>query len=280
MKIIKIISIGLIGLLSISMFFNCDNSTGSGDNTGRLAIQLTDDPFPAEFVEQANITINKIEIREKGTEENPFITVSEETQNYNLLDLRNGVTETLTNIELTEGNYDLVRLYIEDAEVVLDNDTKYDLKIPSGAQTGLKLFIEPDITVEGGLTKELLIDVDVSKSFRVQGNADSPAGIRGFIFRPVLRVVNLSTAGRVVGTVADSEDNPIADASVWVEKDSVISTTFSDSEGAFTLIGIPEGTYTLGAYKADYDSTLINDIEVIAGNQTDQSIELIQKEGQ
>ena len=270
----------VIGILSMILLFNCDNTTSSKDNTGSLAIQLTDDPFPVEFVDQANITINKIEIREKGTEENPFITVSEETQTYNLLDLRNGVTETLTNIELAEGNYDLIRLYIEDAEVVLDNGTNYDLKIPSGAQTGLKLFIDPDIKVEGGLTKELLIDVDVNKSFRVQGNADSPAGVRGFIFRPVLRVVNLSTAGGIVGTVTDTNDTQIGDASVWVEKDSVISTTYSDPDGGFSLIGIPEGTYNLGAYKAAYDSTIITDIEVVAGNQTSQSLELISKEEQ
>ena len=43
------------------------------------------------------------------------------------------------------------------------------MKVPSGEQTGIKVFIDPGIHVEGGISAELLLDFDLSKSFVMRG---------------------------------------------------------------------------------------------------------------
>ena len=58
--------------------------------------------------------------------------------------------------------------------------------------------------VDGGLTSELLLDFDLSKSFVMRGNLDKPSGIIGFIFKPVIKAVNNTTAGRLEGLVTDT----------------------------------------------------------------------------
>ena len=266
----------LVGVLIFSLvfLFSCGSildSDSDDSGEGTLSVEMTDAPFPADSVKEANIAINKIDIRKVDADSASFKTISEDSMSFKLMELRNGVTETLTNVEIEVGNYDLIRLYISDANITLNDGSTQDLKVPSGAQTGLKIFIEPDIAVEGGLTSELLIDFDVSKSFVRRGNE---VNNNGFIFKPVLRAVNQSTAGRISGTVADTNGSNLSDVNVWVENDSVITNTFSDSEGGYALIGIPEGTYTVGAYKTEYDTTIVEDVEVTAGNVTNKSIEL------
>ena len=137
----------------------------------------------------------------RQSEGNPFLILSEEDFVYNLLELQNGITTELVEIEVPTGDYDLVRLYVDSAGIELKDQTEYDLKVPSGSETGIKIIIDPPITVVGGLTTELILDFDVSQSFVVQGNPYTPAGINGFIFTPTIRATNASFAGSIKGTV-------------------------------------------------------------------------------
>ena len=107
-------------------------------------------------------------------EELLYTTILETEVSANLLDLTNGVTENLASVEIPAGSYDQVRVYVSDASIVLKNGTDYDLTVPSGASTGIKVFINPDIEVVGGLTAELLLDVNVSQSFIPLGPPNNP----------------------------------------------------------------------------------------------------------
>jgi hypothetical protein len=255
------------------------NSTEVDQTMGMLVVKLTDAPFPLDQIASANVTIDKIEIRKAGdeSEERPFVILSEQQFNQDLKDLQNGVTAELVSLEVEAGVYDLVRLYVSEAEIVLIDETPFILKIPSGEQTGIKIFIEPSIQVEGGLTAELLLDFNLSRSFVVQGNPETPAGINGFIFKPVIRAVNVSTAGRITGTVTDKiTTNPLEDAEVWVEKDAVAyAPTHSDVNGNYQLIGVLEGQYTLSAKMEGYDQVVIENVDVKVSNETKVDIELI-----
>jgi hypothetical protein len=184
---------------------------------GRLVVKVTDAPFPMDIIESAEVTINKVEIRKVGDgidDGNPFIVISEEPMTFNLLELRNGVVAELLDMEMPEGSYDLIRLYVEEASLKVKEGGDYNLKIPSGAQTGIKVFIKNGLIVSGGLTTELLLDFDLSRSFILQGNPFTPAGINGFIFKPVIRAVNNSTAGRIEGVVSDTAMVKLSGASV------------------------------------------------------------------
>ena len=260
---------------------NMNDDLSPGADTGKLTVTMTDAPLNIDLVEEANVTITKIEARQVVEEEaeadtgNPFITLYNQTETYNLLELRNGVTETLVDMEIPTGDYDLIRLYVDEASLTLTNGQTYDVKVPSGSETGIKVFIDPEIQVEGGLTSELLLDFDVSKSFVMKGNLNTPAGVNGFNFKPVIRAVNQTTAGRISGMVTDTSEAVINEAAVWLEKDSVITTTYSDTTGSYAILGVKEGSYDVYAAKEGYDTLKVSGVEVTAGNQTTQNLELM-----
>lgn len=247
------------------------NKSSENYGTGRMTIKITDAPFPIDNIESALVTITKVELRKAGdcmTDGNPFITVSEDTMTFNLIDLRNGVTAELADLEIPVGNYNLVRLYVDEASLITKDGVSHKVKVPSGGQTGIKIFVRPEIKVEGGITSELLIDFDLSRSFIIRGNPDKPAGINGFIFKPVIRAVNNTSTGRIEGMVTDTVQTPIKEAAIWLEQDTVISTTFSDASGHYAFLGVPAGTYSLSAVKENYDTLTYSGIKVTEGNRT------------
>ncbi|MGQ9621774.1 MAG: DUF4382 domain-containing protein, partial [Bacteroidales bacterium] len=256
------------------------------DIPGKLVVKITDCPFPIKYVESATVTITKIEIRQAGNyhkrhrytvppedtianEKCPYIVLSEDTITFDLLNLRNGITQELLNLEIPQGTYDLIRLYVSDAGLkIKDHHSPFNTKVPSGSQTGIKIFIRPPLVVEGGLTTELLLDFNLSMSFVMLGNMYHPMGITGFIFKPVIRAINNSTAGRVEGIVTDISHTRLADAQVWLEQDTVVATAFSGENGFYAMIGIPAGTYSVYATKENYDTVCVEDIKVTAANRT------------
>jgi hypothetical protein len=260
-------------ILFLLLLYGCEKSVDTSD-TGTLSIKLMDAPFPINLVSEANVKISKVEVRQDNYEPdgNPFIVLSEEELSYNLIDLQNGVTADLVEMEVPVGDYTLVRLYVSHASIKLNDETVYNLKVPSGDETGIKIFIDPPIQIVGGLTSELMLDFDVSQSFVVQGNPSTPAGIQGFIFKPVIRAGNVSTSGSITGKVVDSDAHALKDASVWIEDGDNTYSSFTDADGLYLLSTIPEGTYTVNATKetgdVTYETVSVENVEVVAGNVT------------
>lgn len=271
MKQMKFRPLIVLVLIFTGMMMSCEEGFRTDSSTGTLKIHMTDAPFPTDMVAEANVTINKIEIREKVEDDSiyPYTVLSEEVMSFNLLELTNGVTANLVDIEIDTGAYDLVRLYVSEASIMLKDSTVYDLKIPSGAQTGIKVFIEPAVEVEGGLTAELMLDFNVSKSFVVRGNPNTPAGIKGFIFKPVIKASNMTSAGRITGMVMDTSDVAIDGVEVSViAADTVYTSTFTDSTGMYAVIGVDAGNYIVEFAKEGYIGVSVDDVEVLAGNPT------------
>lgn len=255
----------------------CDENR-TGDGQGRLVVNVTDGPFDISDIESATVTITKVEIRKVGdgvSDGNPFVVLSDDTVTIDLIDLRNGVTERLLDLEIPEGEYDLLRLYVDEAGLKLrDVDDPYSVKVPSGRQTGIKLHINPSIVISGGLTAEVLLDFDLSRSFVLRGNMTNN---NGFIFKPCIRAANLTTAGRVEGMVTDTAEVKVKEAKVWIAQDTVMATTFADTLGYYAIIGVPAGTYSIFATKEGYDTVSVEGINIIAGNRTIQNFTLTKK---
>jgi hypothetical protein len=267
----------LIAAVMMAGMNSCQKDNSNNKTEGRLIINITDDPFPIDFIESAKVTITKVELRKTGEEEGyPFITVVDDTVEYDLLDLRNGVMAELLDLEVPAGEYNLIRLYVDLASIKIKEWETYTLKVPSGAQTGIKIFINPDLRVAGGLTTELLLDFNLEKSFVLKGDMNTPAGINGFNFKPVIRAVNNSTAGRIEGAVMDTAFVALENASVWLEQDTLFASAFTDSLGYYAMIGIPAGAYTVFATLENYD-TLAFDVEIIEANRTIQDFVLTPK---
>ena len=266
-------------LLTLSLFFTgCKPDGDITPKTGELSIQLVDAPFDYDLVAEANVTVFKVEIRASGDSEETFTVLTEDEFQVNLLELTNGVSETLFNNEIAVGEYDLIRVYVKDASVVLKDGTVYDLKVPSGEQTGIKVSISPVLRVAGGLTSNLLLDFDVSQSFVARGNIGSP-NFNGFIFKPTIKGVNLSTAGTLTGivTTVNEKDSIVALEGAQldvIDNDSIQNSTFTDATGEFTFLGVQTGVYQLNVQKDGYTSELVENVVIIEGNLTVSDIQL------
>jgi len=260
----------LFALIAAALLMSGCTKTTDYQGTGKLIVKLTDDPFNISFVESATVTITKIEVRKANNlDSNQFIVVWEDTKVLDLLTLRNGITADLPAIDLPQGSYDLVRLYVEEAGLkIKDQPEIYKVKVPGGKQTGIKIFISPALNIEGGLTSELLLDFDLSRSFVMRGSLSHSSGVKGFIFKPCIRATNNSTAGRIEGLVTDTLKVKIKEAKVWVKQDTIMATAYTDTLGRYAFIGVPAGTYSVFATKADYDTVSFTGVKVTEANRT------------
>lgn len=274
MKIKKLI-LSALALGALIFLSSCEDQNNNYNNgPGSIIVKITDAPFPIEMVEEANVTITRVELRsENDSSGYPFITLFEGSRKFNLMELRNGISEELVNMEVPAGEYNLMRLYVDSASIKVKEHGTFDVKVPSGAQSGIKLFIEPSIRVAGGLTAEVLLDFNLEKSFVMQGNMNTPAGIKGFIFKPVIRAVNNTKAGVVDGHVMN-DSVYLENAAVWIEMEQDTLKSFTDSLGYYLIAGVPGGSYTMWAAMEGYDTTSVSDVTIIEGNLTVQDFVL------
>jgi hypothetical protein len=231
------------------------------------------------------VNITKVEIRkvtEGDEDENPYIALPVEATDFNLLDLRNGITAELVDVEIEPGDYDLIRVYVENASLSIKEGETFSMKVPSGSQTGIKIFVEPALHVAGGITTDVLLDFSIEKSFVLKGNMFTPAGIKGFNFKPVIRAVNNTTAGSVEGLVTDDASVLLEEASVYIIQGEDTLTSASTVEGYYAMPGIPAGLYTLSSTKEGYDTVSFEGVEIVAGNLTVQDFTLtpLEEEGE
>lgn len=275
----------IAGLMVLTTSCNQMNDSEKGGK-GTVVLKLTDAPFPVSLVDQALVTIDKIEIRSSatvttadGTAENEALfTVLYEGEGkvFDLLDLRNGVTAELLSMDLEAGSYDLIRMHVAKSEVVLKDGTNFNLKIPSGASSGLKIRITPELVIESGVESEVLLDFDVSKSFVVQGNLHSPHGLKGFLFKPVLRAMCQKYSGVVAGKVFENETAPVAEAHVQILRaDTVFTSAITDGTGAYALVGLPAGTYKMVCEKEGYTLVQVDAVVVKAREKTILDFDLV-----
>lgn len=223
-------------------FYN--NSVVVPFQTGRLTVKLTDAPFPLDLVAETNVVIDNVMIK-LADEEDSLLTITVEEFDINLIELTNGITVELADIEVPEGTYDQIRLSVSESTVMLTDGTIYNLKIPS---ENIKVEVTPNIAIDADEPVELLLDFDVSRSFVVQGNPDTPAGIKGFIFEPVIKAVNLAETGTLNGMVENTSAEALEGAQLSVfAADTLNTTAFTDVNGAYTILGLLPGDYEVVA---------------------------------
>lgn len=285
----NLVRVSMMLLAGILIFVTACNENDDSAKAGKgtVVIKLTDAPFPVSLVDQALVTIDKIEIRstvevenaEGETENETLYTVLFEGEKVvDLLDLQNGITTDLLSMDIEAGSYDLIRMHVTSSEVILKDGTSFDLKIPSGSSSGLKIKIAPELVVESGVESEVLLDFDVSKSFKVQGNMNTPAGIKGFMFKPVIRAMCQKYSGIVEGKVFENETIPVAEAHVQIiVADTVYSSALTDATGSYALIGLPAGNYKMVCEKEAYTPVLVDLVTVKARETTVQDFLLILK---
>ena len=269
MKNIKYFFVALLLIAAAS----CAN-----DNTttpvGTLSLKLTDAPMHYDQFMSASITIDKIEIG-NSAQANSFMTLTNTTMKYNLLELVNGMTSTMATMEIPAGDYNLMRLYISSTEMKMLNGDLFTYNMAQDGYSGsgmmqngmmlnnqnrsIDIQLDHFMTISKGSMSEFLLDMDVDHSFMLEGvnYSNMMMSMTGFTFMPTMRFVDMSTSGTINGTVQDATENlPNATISL-MHNGTLYTTTHSDENGHYAFIGIPEGMYTV---ETELDGYVMNPV--------------------
>jgi hypothetical protein len=259
-------SLSLSTLLFISiLFWHCSENSTTGptsvDNdsgVGSIRVILVDSPATLDSVV---ICVSRVEVHKAGSDstQGTWSTINDSLRYFDLLQLTNGTTAVLGDTSLTAGKYTQIRLILEDGSYVIDGGVKENLDIPSGSQSGIKLNHSFDI--ESGNLYEFYLDFNVDKSIIQTGNGK-------YKLKPVIRIAPVIISGSISGQVLPLDANP----AIWTVAGSDTVSTFTDVNGLFKLMALPEGIYDVNIIPADtitYKDTIITGIKVFANQNKD-----------
>lgn len=243
---------GLAMLSVVALLISCD----SFDKNARVEVWLTD--APGDY-QEVNVEIEGVEIHASENDNGKgWKALDVDKRIINLLDLTNGKDTLLGSIDIPSGKISQIRLKLGDNNSVKMGNKVYDLNIPSGSQSGLKLLVNERF-VEG-VTYKILLDFDVARSIVVTGSHQ-------YKLKPVIRTITEAQTGAIKGEVDPKESTPAIYA---INGTDTLGTTFSDSTGHFLLRGIPAGTYEVHFVpNSDYAFTEKTGVNVQAGVVTD-----------
>jgi hypothetical protein len=273
----------VMGLLLGACGGGTDNTDGNG--VGHIDLSITDAPI--DGAEQVVVEFTGVEIQsDLGRYTMNFAS----PKTIDLLALQGGQRELLLeDYELVEGTHAWIRLKVNaEADGVMDsyiriNGADYELRIPSGAQTGLKL--NTPFTVNDGENLDFTIDFDLRKSVR-QPRGQTFQGAPVYFLRPTLRLVDASEAGVIAGQIDPLVFNGLAcstpdlgyavylyegavspDDMDGVDPDPITTAAVSlnaTSNYVYTLAFVNPGDYTIAATcMADLDDAEADDAAVV-----------------
>lgn len=241
--------------LSISILFliGCGGATSSSD--ANLQVLLTD--APADDASELNVTFGAVRLVPAGDEnaEAGIVTVSETGGSFDVLELRNGETELLGEAAVPNGSYTQLRLIVEEASITVDGETS-PVTIPSGAQSGLKINIEPPLTAAAGQSSTIILDFNARRVIQTGNGAYKmgPTAIRA-----------TSVSGTLEGRLVDSEGNGLAGALVSVSQNGeTVTDTVSDEDGNFKIITLTEGSYEVTVALEGYETQTFSNVAITA----------------
>jgi len=167
--------------------------------TGQLSLAVTD--APVDDATAVVVQFTGVEVQPAGGERVSFDY--DEPRSIDLLALTGTDSELLLDgVTVPAGHYEWVRLKVdadedgvEDSYIDLDDGSRHELEVPSGAETGLKLNTGFDVPAGGAAS--FTIDFDLRKSVHEPMDAAD-----SFKLRPTLRIVDNTQIGAIAGSVA------------------------------------------------------------------------------
>ncbi len=244
MTIRSVIGLTVAALVVVS---GCGGGASSGANdqatTGFLSLGISDGPIHS--AKKVCITFDSVEIHGDGNTE---LIALDPAEKVNLLAVQGAnAAPILLNYEIPAGNYQWLRLGV-DAErggmggaddsgdelicdgagsyIVMDDETVYNLFVPSGAQNGLKLV--SGVTVPANGFSNVTAEFDLARSIT------NPPGLEpDVILKPVIRLVDNTEVGTLTGVVATELATAEAcEPSVCLFDDGVTPNPIDDGEVA------------------------------------------------
>lgn len=259
--------VGLPFGIALAMLTACGGGSGGGGSAATastVSISLTD--APVEDAQEVWIQVTGVAFKPEGSA--PEIVKDFAPRSLNLLAYQQGRTALLLDkVPFEPGRYQWIRLLIASEPNVRDsyamvNGQECELRVPSGAESGLKL--NRGLTVPAAGSLALTLDFDLRQSLHAppgQRSGTTGACTQGYLLRPTIRVVDDASVGAIAGTVKFDSGIVPADCKpkVYVYEGSVTpddvedSTTASPDVDPLTVIGVefPAGSAT-GNYRAAF----------------------------
>ena len=246
----------LMALLLAAAVGGC--GSGDGDSVastpGTLGVSLTD--MPACGFDAVNVTVRGVRVHRSSAASDSDGGWTEITLNparkINLLDLTNGVLETLGETPLAPGHYTQLRLMLDPNagmgfanSVVPTGGVETALATPSAVQSGIKLIHEFDVAP--GQRVDLVLDFDACRSVVRRGNGT-------FGLKPVIKATPMVLNG-VTGYV----DTGLLGSNVMVtaqQNGEIVQSTAPKPDGYFLLARLAPGSYDV-VFTADGRATAV-----------------------
>jgi hypothetical protein len=241
-------------------------ATSPTATAGTLSVAMTD--APACGFDAVNVTVSKVRVNAsasagEGDAGWTDITLSP-ARKINLLNLTNGVLETLGQTTLPAGHYSQLRLVLDPNtgtglanSVVPTGGSEKTLTTPSAVQSGIKLVNEFDVAA--GQRVDLVLDFDACKSVVAQGNGR-------YLLKPVVKVVPTAATG-ISGFVAAG----LLPSHVTVsaqQNGAIVASTVPTTTGEFFLSHLPAGNYDVVVTADDRAASVIGAVPVVASGST------------
>jgi len=171
MKLIKLISIAAT-LLVIAA--GCQKDPFGGN----MKVNLTDAPGDYKNV---FVDVQKVMIHYDRQGDDKWIELKSNPGVYDLLTLRNDTKILIADGEkLPLGKVSQMRLVLGDRNSIVTNEgNKFDLKVPSSSESGLKINIQETIRHNDNII--ITLDFDAASSVKLTGNGE-------YIMEPVIKV--------------------------------------------------------------------------------------------
>ena len=122
----------------------CGGGGGGEDGTGRLSLAVTD--APVDDAQAVVIQFSGVAFKREGGGSETITDLDPSPRQIDLLQFQDGrAAILLDNVTLPAGRYEWLRLIVDaepnvrDSFVMLDSGAECELRVPSGAESGLKL---------------------------------------------------------------------------------------------------------------------------------------------
>jgi hypothetical protein len=264
----------------------------SGTADGRVSVALTD--APVDVAQEVWIKVTGVAFKPDG--DAPEIVQDFEPRSLDLLRYQQGdVAVLLDDVPFKAGHYQWLRLLIESEPNVRDSYVMVDgaeceLRVPSGAESGLKMNRGFTIPADGSLA--LTVDFDLRQSLHAppgQQSGTSQSCTQGYLLRPTLRLVDDAHVGAIEGTVS-FEAGAVPDGclpKVYVFDSTAIPDDVeeSNSNGDVDPVTVADVELPTGALEGTYHAAFIPEGDYVAAftcsddTEEDEDLVFVPEEG-
>jgi hypothetical protein len=214
LRLTSLATAAVFALATLGGLSACAADGSSAPGTSKVSILLTDAPGD---VKKAVVTISQIYLQGSDDEQSGRVVLLNTPVTTDLLTLANSTAELVNDAVVPAGTYSQLRFVVTGGYIEVDDGhggtsiyasspdyaglpagapVAGQLKMPSYAQTGIKVNLPDGGFHVSGEQKVLLVDFDVARSFGHQAGASGM-----WVMTPVLTATELTATGSVVVTL-------------------------------------------------------------------------------